>query len=158
MNVQKIIFTTQDIDVDLTGATLLSIEEYKAYKDVIPDIDNWWWLRSPGYYASYAAFVGNCGFVCTHGYYVLDDSIGVRPALCFNQSGNPLIKGDKVLIGGYKFTVISDNMMLCDTAISNSCFSRTSKTPYINDYEKSCVKKVVDKWFENIKEAAYANI
>ncbi len=43
-----------------------------------------WWLRSPGSYADFAASVLNYGYVHSFGFYVLDDSNGVRPALIIN--------------------------------------------------------------------------
>ena len=41
----------------------------------------WWWLRSPGNFQSFAAFVGNGGVVVSYGYFVLDDYGCVRPAM-----------------------------------------------------------------------------
>ena len=46
----------------------------------------WWWLRSPGYYSYFAAFVGRDGGVYVGGYNVYDSDGdgGVRPALWLN--------------------------------------------------------------------------
>ncbi len=41
----------------------------------------WWWLRSPGYFQSYAAHVYNNGDVNGSGDYVLNTEIAVRPAM-----------------------------------------------------------------------------
>lgn len=43
-----------------------------------------WWLRSPGYFSSSAAYVFNVGSVFHDGSYVLYASSGVRPALWIN--------------------------------------------------------------------------
>ena len=44
----------------------------------------WWWLRSPGNDASYAADVDDDGYVDAHGYNVSSVNDGVRPALWLN--------------------------------------------------------------------------
>ena len=41
----------------------------------------WWWLRSPGNYQNYAAYVYGAGDVNEYGSNVIDDGIAVRPAL-----------------------------------------------------------------------------
>ena len=41
----------------------------------------WWWLRSPGYYSSYASFIKSGGSVYYNGYSVNYDCFAVRPAL-----------------------------------------------------------------------------
>jgi len=45
---------------------------------------SWWWLRSPGYYAEYAAVVSIGGSVHIRGDYVYSGAGGVRPALWLN--------------------------------------------------------------------------
>jgi len=49
---------------------------------------SWWWLRSPGLFQNYAAFVGSDGYVSLSGRSVRDAGGGVRPALWLNlESG-----------------------------------------------------------------------
>lgn len=43
-----------------------------------------WWLRSPGVSDKYVANVAGSGRVHAYGYYVYDDSVGIRPALWLN--------------------------------------------------------------------------
>ena len=45
-----------------------------------------WWLRSPGYRSSYAAYVRAVGYVDVHGDGVSDTNGGARPALWLNLS------------------------------------------------------------------------
>jgi hypothetical protein len=45
---------------------------------------SWWWLRSPGYFSNYAAYVNNDGNVDVNGSPVADAGGGVRPALWLN--------------------------------------------------------------------------
>ena len=48
----------------------------------------WWWLRSPGAYPRYAAYVYHDGSLHVYGYNVDRDYVGVRPALLVNlESG-----------------------------------------------------------------------
>ncbi len=44
----------------------------------------WWWLRSPGDYQDYAAYVSGDGFVNASGGFVDDEDGGVRAALKIN--------------------------------------------------------------------------
>ena len=60
---------------------LLSIDEYKAYENIISNATNWWWLRSPGYISDNAAFAIRDGGVSVYGIRVNYDITGVRPAL-----------------------------------------------------------------------------
>ena len=59
----------------------------------------WWWLRSPGDYAYYAADVDGDGYVDRGGYYVDNDYFAVRPALRIYLSSNQI---------SYAGTVCSD--------------------------------------------------
>ena len=72
---------------------LLSAEEAKRYFSSDADrissrlggkADRWWWLRSPGYNARYAASVNYDGSVDAYGNYVDIGDNGVRPALWLN--------------------------------------------------------------------------
>jgi len=66
------------------GRGLFINDEYndnrKAYMENNSDAP-WWWLRSPGDYSNYAAYVYGDGFVYVGGSTVGNDSGGVRPAL-----------------------------------------------------------------------------
>ena len=46
--------------------------------------DCFWWLRSPGYYADYAARVNDSGRVYSDGFSVGYSGYAVRPALWLN--------------------------------------------------------------------------
>lgn len=64
---------------------LLSEDEYLKYDLNIKNIGNLWWLRSQGSrYASYAKFVNYDGSV-GGGFYVANDSVGVRPAIILKR-------------------------------------------------------------------------
>ena len=60
---------------------LLSRDEYKKYRNKIPRVDGWWWLRSPGSGTGYAAIVKPDGSVVSGGNDVNYGAHCVRPAL-----------------------------------------------------------------------------
>ena len=51
---------------------------------VLGEGDCFWWLRSPGYYADYAARVNDSGRVYSDGFSVGYSGYAVRPALWLN--------------------------------------------------------------------------
>ena len=59
---------------------LLSVEEYERYKDSIPLVKEYWWLRSPGKYSNYGAYVKSDCSVYLIGTEVEYEG-GIRPAL-----------------------------------------------------------------------------
>ena len=66
---------------------LLSEDEYLKYDLNIKNIGRLWWLRSQGSrYASYIKFVNYDGSTDGSGFYVANDSIGVRPAIILKRS------------------------------------------------------------------------
>ena len=66
--------------------SLLSVEEYVKYEDVIPIINNWWWLRSPGDYRDFAASVNPDRVVYLNVDYVDNDDGAVRPVMRLKRS------------------------------------------------------------------------
>ena len=146
MKAKKFIITKKEIDIDIEGITLLSIEEYEKCKDIIPKINDWWWLRSPGYDSRSAANVSNDGSVFSFGDFVCNDFYAVRPVLIYKSSN--LQNGDKIKFADYCWTVISENMMLCDEVIGHTCFRNDWLADDSNDYEKSDIKVWLEDWLE----------
>jgi len=150
MKAEKMIRIIEPIDIEINGITLLSIEEYEACKYIIPNINFWWWLRSPGYSSINAANVSNVGNVSDFGNYVNYDDRAVRPALIYESSNLQI--GDKIKIVGYNWTVISDSMILCDDVVGFTYFRKDWRANDANDYEKSDIKKWLNDWWkERIK-------
>lgn len=135
------ILNPKEILLDIQGITLLSKEEYRAAKDIIPRINDWWWLRSPGNYSDFAAYVGNDGSVFNRGRHVCNDCGGVRPALIVNQESANLCLNDKVLLWGYTWTVVGNNLMLCDELIYNRRFDEIE-----NRFETSEIRRYLEEW------------
>lgn len=152
MIIERKIVEVVNKTLDVTGITLLSIEEYEAAKEFIQLIHCWcwWWLRSPGYYSRLAAYVNDFGRVYTRGFYVNSTYIVVRPALRIaNLNSLDLNTGDQIIgLAGHDWTVISDDMAICNDGIGEHCFRKDWREPDANDYEKSDVKKFLETWAE----------
>lgn len=150
MIVQKVIKTTEVTELDITGITLLSKEEYNEYRNHIPPRNFWWWLRSP-----YTGSGGSAGCVDDDGdvydYTVDDTYVGVSPALICNFESANLIIGDEFKLKGHTWTVISDKYALCNGNIGFRCFREDWKADDANVYETSDVKKFIEKWWSEGK-------
>lgn len=150
MIVEKIIITTEKQELNITGATLLSIEEYRQCKDLIPRVNKTWWLRSAGYDVDLAAIVfGEDGNVGEGGFRVFHE-FGVRPALTIlNLESSNLQIGDKFKFAGHIFTIVSDTYALCDDIIKECAFNENWKVENANDYEVCDLKKWLESWYSN---------
>ena len=138
--------------LEITGATLLSVEEAKQLDEKILKAPDVWWLRSRGDDDVSAACVNACGYVYDSGYDVRQ-CFGVRPALKLsNLEGSGLQIGGRFTFGDYNFTVISDKYALCNKIVWRSIFREKGEAKDANSYEVSDVKKYVDDWFTRIKE------
>lgn len=146
MEVEKHIVTTERRDIDIVDVTLLSIDEYRNCRAAIPSIYKyWWWLRSPGYYSDNAAYVNTDGGVNDFGYYVNYDEVAVRPALKIKNLDSFNL-GDKFDLAGCTWTVISEDLALCDSVIGEVAFREDWRAKDANDYAKSDIKKWLGNW------------
>lgn len=145
MKVEKQIISYEQMDIDITDITLLSIEEYERCMDIVPLIDGRWWLRSPGSNTSRAARVYSNGLVSNYGYDVCNDSSVVRPVVVvrLSESFNP---GDKLRFAGHTWTIIAPDMALCDEGVGRCAFRKNLEAPDANVYEASDVKKWLEAW------------
>lgn len=151
MKAKKQTITTQDIDIDIAEITLLSTEQYEANKDIIPHIDNWWWLRSPGYDNRSAAYVNYGGSVRYIGSDVSYDIGAVRPvvvmALRLTESSiTNLNVGDKIEMVGHRWTMLRGGMALCDDIVGQIAFREDWRAIDVNVYDASDVKKWLQEW------------
>lgn len=137
-----------DSALQIQDVTLLSSEEYEAAKKDIPPLDDWWWLRSPGLNSIYAAGVRSGGSVYADGYGVSIAGGVVRPALRIsNLKSLDLQIGDKISdLAGHTWTVIANDLILCDDGIGQHCFREDRKAEEANVYEKSDIKKYLEVW------------
>ena len=136
----------QEIDLAITEITLLSREEYKTAKNVISYVKNLWWLRSPATNTSEEA-----GIVCLDGWVdydiVDDDLIYVRPALrIHNLKASGLDIGNKFSLADYDWTIISNDLALCDDIVGRTCFRKHWGADDANVYDASDVKVWLGNW------------
>ena len=82
MEIKKQITEEVSMEIKFSEITLLSIDEYKSNRDLIPAFNYWWWLRSPGYDQYRAAYVVRG--VDYYGTFVSYDYNVVRPAIWLN--------------------------------------------------------------------------
>ena len=122
--------------------TLLSLEEYTKYKDIIPLInDDWWWLKDDLFESDRAVLcISDFGVLCNDCVY----DNGVRPVLKTNLSNlNSLNPGNHIRIGSKSFTILSwdefELVALCDELIATRQFD-----PDNNEWETSELKQ----WLE----------
>ena len=140
-----------EINLKITGATLLNVDEARNLLTADERAySNWWWLRTPGYFLFCSIEVNPDGSVNRNGNYVNDSSVCVRPALTIENLDSSNLKiGDTFKIKEYEFRVISANLAwLYRQDIGNCTFHKELEADDVNDYEKSDIKKFVDEWFE----------
>ena len=145
---EKIITTTESIDLNINGITLLSTEEAIKLPINIRISEYPWWLRSPGEYDTYAAIVSVDGEDVFSDGISVDEEFGVRPALKIsNLESCNLQIGDIIIMFNYTWTVISNNLILCDKIVGKCKFRENWKAKDANNYEASDVKKWLEKWY-----------
>lgn len=152
LKIEELSSVYHEEDLDILGATLLTVDEAKQLSGKLRAYDNKWWLKSPGFDFDFAAIVNYGGFVDSIGNNVSSDNDIVRPALIIsNLESSDLKIGDTFEFGGKQFEIISDNRALCVGDIGYSVFRENQEASDANDYEKSDVKKYVDDWFNQHK-------
>lgn len=145
MIIKKHIKTFYEQDIEFSEITLLSVEEYSSNENIIPAVNGWWWLRSPGDYQYYAALVYPDGSLYYNFVYIGRGS--VRPALRIkNPEPSNLSTGDKLEFAGKTWTVLNDGLVLCDELVGQTCFREDREANDANSYEASDIKEYVEKW------------
>lgn len=124
---------------------LLSIEEYEKYKDSIPTVKCFWWLRSPGYDSDHAGFVHSDRRVIDSGNLICYSLDAVRPALHLNTSNLQI--GDRLVKYDFPFIVIDDGVAIAEVPIAFRRFDE-----YSSDYETSEIRKFLKEWAEGREE------
>lgn len=143
----------------IEDVTLLSIEEYKKHKDDIPFVSTWWWLRSPGGNTNYAARVDYFGSIDYFGDRVSHGDGNIRPALKLGTTRGCYV-GMTFELCVYEWTLIDDDLAICNEIVGQTCFRDDADARDANDYEKSDIKKWLANWvLENgIKKETYMKV
>lgn len=154
MKIDKIITTTEKKDLKVTGITLLSVEEAENIPQTakVRIRGNGWWLRTPAKddfgapadrfrvaVVSYDNWIHYDSVYCSH--------MGVCPALKISDlKSSTLSIGEKFILAGQTWTIISESYALCDEVIGECAFCADYKTVNANNYEESDVKRYIEKW------------
>lgn len=146
MLIEKIETIKTAMDINFTGARLLTKEEADRLPKRLKLYRNWWWTFNA------ADNDHHNGAWVVFGYrgYLHYDTVGneraVRPALRIESKDLQI--GDTFLFGGKEFEVIKEGLAFCTTDIGESAFRTDWKAEDANQYEASDIKKYIDKWFE----------
>jgi hypothetical protein len=122
---------------------LLSTEEYEKYKDKIPDINCWWWLRSPTYRFGRAATVNCDGSVSDYGDYVGYNNGAVRPALRCIPGQEWKVADSRIFRCGMTWIKIDENLYIAEVPITFRRFDGDS-----NNYQTSEIRQFLLNWCE----------
>ena len=126
---------------------LLSKKEYKKYQRLIPTINDWWWLQSPGRYSYITAYVYRGGGVGDLGRSVSNDDGGVRPALQISTQESPNLKpGEQFEKYHNTWIYLADNIAISKDIIANHRFDI-----YRNNYKSSEIRTRLLNWLKNKK-------
>lgn len=129
MKVNEIVKTTVEREIEIIGATLLSIEDldYLSLEDELCFADSWW-LRSPSYDSDVAIyFYYRDDDFPDYGNSKVDRCHCVRPALKIkNIESSNMSVGDVFELGGYEFKIVSENLAwMYKQCIGSSSFNRS---------------------------------
>ena len=125
---------------------LLSIEEYEKYKDIIPHINHWCWLRSQGSHCLYASGVYGNGGVNDIGSIVDDMDAAIRPVIKLDMIGNDYIHGDyepgdRVIMHSFPWIYLGDDIAIAEVPIAFDMFDEQN-----NQYSTSKVRDFLNQW------------
>ena len=151
MQAVKRTITEQAIDLNIKEVTLLTKEQYEQYKEKIPPIEDWYWLKTPGEYMLDVAFVYKDGNV--YFFDVNHSSGGLRPVFELTEATENLAAEDIVKFAGYDWTMLTDKIGICNEIIDQIAFNEDWLKENANSYEDSDIKSRLDKWAkDNIGE------
>lgn len=141
------VFEPKFVDATITEITLLSIEEAEKLPEHILELGEWWWLRSPGGFYYSAGYIAEDGSIYAFGYDVDFPDGAVRPVLRINNLESLNLKvGDAINVAGYYWTIITEDLALCNVAVGNTCFRQEWAEMDSNNYETSDIKVWLENW------------
>ena len=144
MKIKEVVTATRDMDINITGITLLNEREYEFYKSIIPNATNssTWWLRplalQTGLIFSYVNENGNVNISDFPSYEIRE----VRPVLLFDACDVKV--GARFRFGGYSWTVLSSISAICDSSIGECHFIVSD----IDKFKESNIKEFIEGWLE----------
>ena len=139
----------EDVGFGADEIFLLSTKEYEKYKDEIPVINCWWWLRSPSPYPNLAQVVRNDGSVDDVGHDVSYNDSAVRPALKLKGEYDV---GARIVLNGFTWIVIDKSLAIAEVPIWFTVFDADGNSCYRDSYIRAYLKK----WLEGRSEISNA--
>ncbi len=149
MKVEKFVTSTEVVDLKIIGITLLSEADYVAFKGNIKSCGKTWWLKTAyDQYdgKAYAKRVEADGSISVRD--VEEYHTFVRPALMLGDANKAYCKiGDKFLFADDTYTIISNELALCDDTLGQMAFGADKNDRSASNYERSYIKAYLDEWF-----------
>ena len=135
----------------LINMSLLSKDEYEAYRSLISNAECWWWLNTPySAYGDCVLIVNRFGEICDMPCY--NGLGGVRPCCTFKLDSSDTLFwrksesliGTKIEYGNYELTILNvkDGMLfaLSDEIIVRLCYDSSN-----TDWNRSSLKQWLNK-------------
>ena len=130
----------EETNIEIKNITLLDSIEYAKYKNIISN-GSFWWLKDRNLYTDQINIVLPNGNISKE---YVDGLNDVRPALIINSSN--LLPKNIIHLFNYTWTVLDNNIILCDKAIAYMCFNEIYQ-PNIN-YNNSNIKEYLENWLK----------
>ena len=131
---------------------LLSKEEYREYKNIIPWVNVSWWLRTPTELdrSDHAMAVTNIvakGEVDTTGIRISTHHLAVRPAIRLTdwETGSVGV-GENFTKYSFPWVYVGNHIAVSEVPIAFRCFDMTS-----NNYETSNIRAFIKEWLADRK-------
>ena len=124
----------------IKGISLLSEKEFRKHTDILTNQVNSWWVKPENNWkdTEFMPAMSSDG----HTYdYPVTNLLGVVPVLFCDLS--ECNRGSKVKFADHIWTVISNNMMVCDEAICRHVYSEEDDEA---GFDNSSVKRYLDTW------------
>lgn len=126
---------------------LLSVEEFKKYRDRIPEWNLWCWLRTPTPHQDYVASVCGCKLFNCSGDFISNNSGCVRPVLNeanMNEEDKSFhIFDRRMTFCGATWVKLDDGLWIAELPIATRRFDEES-----NDYSRSEIRRFLLDWYE----------
>lgn len=136
MKVECFTTSTYQKTIKINEFTLLTSEEFKKYKKLIPiSFDDNWWLKDADI-GVWVHYVNKANSVTSGG---VDSNYGLRPVIKF-EGDIPI--GDSFYFNNISYIVIDNGLAIASRPIIKTMFDYCS-----NNYKKSLIKRKLDWLF-----------
>ncbi len=139
---EEIHIKTKKEEFKIKKITLLCKDDYERYKKEVRQVNDYWWLKNVDTdYPTLISAVDRAGGIAA--IEPKNKDVGIRPVLVIEVRrlffGTIPVKNFELF--GHSWTMIGDNIALCDEIIEKKPFNSTI-------YQYSSVKEYLDEWFK----------